>query len=470
VSPGPAGSASAPGSGSAASTESPAGSQVQGGAAAGPGAPDSTSPTDSASPATAGAKPDSASAQADSEATEKFAAAPGGSRSSTAATAGTAATPPPASRGKPAGTGAAPENAGTAEQIHALGPTPPSDTEQAGGEPTGTDARTAGAATESAAPDAKTVAIPKPGPRPGSGPPADDQQTVAIPKVSNPSDDRTMVLPVQQPDATEKIRTGRPAPAGTDRVVQPAGGPAPVTRPPATPRPGAGPKNPVPQGPASPAQSAPPAGDTHPAGARPPVPLWPAAAPSPADIKPTVPEHSVTRPVQGPRPIAQPQHVPPAKPAGVPDRTATSGRRKRRLIIAGAAVLVVAIVAAVVGLIAGRTDNSPQAQVRTAITTYATALASGNLSDLRNATCGQLHDFYQNIAPDQFAGVYKLSAGQKKIPKVSSVDAVQLTGDKAVAQASIYTDADPNTVTTRTFDLQHTADGWKVCDPPNAAQ
>ncbi|MFF0493817.1 hypothetical protein ACFYTQ_32760 [Nocardia sp. NPDC004068] len=284
--------------------------------------------------------------------------------------------------------------------------------------------------------DAATEAIPKPGkrddrPQPGD----DDSKTVALPIVSNPSDAATTILPVQQPGAR------RP------------GGPGPVAKPPVTPRPGAGPKNAGPQGPSGPSQGAGPGRQ--------------GAAPSPADLKPTVP--SQQRPVT-PRPIAQPQHIPPAAPPPQPEQSAAKGGLdKRWLIIGGVAIVVViAIVAAVLGL-SGGTDNSPQAQVRAAIGTYTDALADGSLDKLRDSTCGTLHDFYQNIAPDQYAGVHKLAVDQKKIPKIASVDAVQITDEKATAQASVYTDADPNKAVARTFDLQHTPQGWKVCDPPNAA-
>ncbi len=210
-----------------------------------------------------------------------------------------------------------------------------------------------------------------------------------------------------------------------------------------------GPKNnPGSQGPSIPAQA----------------PPRPTAAPSPADVKPTVPQ--APRPVT-PRPIAQPTRVPPAAPPQQP--TATGGGNKRWLIAAGAAVVVViAVIVAVFGLKGGK-DNSPQGQVRAAVSGYTDALADGSLSKLRDTTCGALHDFYQNIAPDQYAGVHKLAVDQKKIPKIASIDAVQITDQKATAQASVYTEADPTRAVIRTFDLQHTPEGWKVCDPPNAA-
>ncbi|MFJ4658555.1 hypothetical protein ACIP5Y_45410 [Nocardia sp. NPDC088792] len=140
--------------------------------------------------------------------------------------------------------------------------------------------------------------------------------------------------------------------------------------------------------------------------------------------------------------------------------------RKKVLIIAGAAVAVlVVVVGVIVGVAMNSSDNSPAAQVKTAITTYTSALSSGDLDKLRGITCGSQHDFYQNISADQFAGVYKTSKEQKSIPVIKSVDAVQVTGDKAIAQATVYT-SDPAKTSARTFDLEHSADGWKVCDPP----
>lgn len=177
------------------------------------------------------------------------------------------------------------------------------------------------------------------------------------------------------------------------------------------------------------------------------------------------------RPVP-PRTIAAPQRVPAAAESGS-DAAAEPGapNSKRWLLVAGGAVVVVAIaIVAIVALVTGGSDNSPEARVKGAVTGYTNALASGNLAELQAATCGKLHDFYQNIAPDQYAGVHKLAVDQKKIPKVAKVDAVQITGDKAVAQVDVYTDSDPSRSTAHTFDLQQTDGGWKVCDPAGAGQ
>ncbi|MFC9996366.1 nuclear transport factor 2 family protein [Nocardia sp. NPDC127526] len=155
--------------------------------------------------------------------------------------------------------------------------------------------------------------------------------------------------------------------------------------------------------------------------------------------------------------------------AGTPAASGASGSKKKLGILAAAVVAVLVIVGVVVAVVANRTDNSPEGQVKRAISTYTDALASGDLEQLRGITCGAQHDFYQNISAEQFAGVYQTSKEQKSIPVVKSVDAIRITGETAMAQATVYTEADPSKQSARTFDLQNTDGGWKVCDPANAA-
>jgi hypothetical protein len=174
------------------------------------------------------------------------------------------------------------------------------------------------------------------------------------------------------------------------------------------------------------------------------------------------------RPPQ-PRPIAQPQHIaPPAQPAA--DAQAPAGRSKRWLaaVLAAAVVLVVALITLAVVLLDNSGDSSPEAQIRSAVTDYTQALKTGDLTTLRNTTCGPLNDFYKGVPADQFAGVHQLSLERKTIPVVGSVDAIRITDKTAIAQATVYTDADPSKRSARTFDLASTADGWKVCDPSAA--
>ncbi|GGN99158.1 hypothetical protein GCM10011610_66810 [Nocardia rhizosphaerihabitans] len=149
--------------------------------------------------------------------------------------------------------------------------------------------------------------------------------------------------------------------------------------------------------------------------------------------------------------------------AAADDPQAPARSKRWLLAVGGAAVLVIALIVTVVALMSG--DGSPEGQVRTAIGAYADALRSGDLDDLRSSTCGQLHEFYQGITAEQFKGVHQLSTERGSIPVVDSVDAVRITGDSALAEATVYTSADPSKRTARTFDLQRTDGSWKVCDP-----
>lgn len=277
--------------------------------------------------------------------------------------------------------------------------------------------------------------------------PASEDQTIAM-RVVNPADAPTTAMPVQRPQ-------------NTDRVVPSAGG-RPMTPPPNTPRGPAGPRQAGHQGPAGP--HGPGIEETQPSPPRgPSAPPKQASAPSPADIQPTRPAQQLAegKRQDAPRPVAPPQRIEaPQEPAA--DKPARS--KRWLLAVAGAAVLVIALIATVVALMTGG-DNSPEGQVRTAIGDYADALRSGDLDNLRSSTCGQLHDFYQGITADQFKGVHQLSTERGSIPVVASVDAVRITGDTALAEATVYTSADPSKRTARTFDLQRTDGNWKVCDP-----
>ncbi|MFC9439514.1 hypothetical protein, partial [Nocardia sp. NPDC057030] len=318
------------------------------------------------------------------------------------------------------------------------------------------------AAAEDAAPEADTVKMQTPA-QSTPAPPGSEDVTMAMP-VIKPDDAQTVALPVQRP-------ADAPKPAGTDRVT-PGAGRVPITKPPTTPRPAAGPKQPGLQGPSSPPQSG-PAEDARPAPPQPGLPR-PGTAPSPADTQLTMPAQQLggPRPPQ-PRPIAPPQRITPAAQAPVDavEPAAAPGRSKRWLLaLAGAAVVVVVLIGVAVAVMVNSTDNSPETKVRAAITDYTQALKTGDLNTLRSTTCGPLHDFYQGIAADQFAGVHQLSMDRRTIPVVDEVDAVRITDKTAIAQATVYTEADPNKRSARTFDLQQTDNGWKVCDPPTSGQ
>ncbi|MFC9896945.1 hypothetical protein ACFVMC_24940 [Nocardia sp. NPDC127579] len=355
---------------------------------------------------------------------------------------------------------------------------------------------------DAGADDAETVAMGDD--EPADDIAADDAKTVAM-KIVPPVDDaQTTVLPIQKgPDqqATQKFRTdGAAKPAGADRVPPRA---APMSKLPQTPRPASGPKQPGKQGPAPQQQQGRqgPAPHQQSKQAPPPQQQGKQAAPqqqsaeqgftaqqpgkqgptqqprrvpqaqSPADVQMTLPVQSVFQPAgpqqppqraQHQQPIAAPQRVEPASPAPAP----APAKNKRVLIGAGVAAAVVVALVAGGAALANQGDDSPQAQVRSAIDEYTGALQDGDLAALRDSTCGPLHDYYAQLAEADFAGVHRLSVERKTIPMIDAVDAIQITDRTALAQAMVYTAADPSKKSARTFDLEQTGEGWKVCDRP----
>ncbi|MFR9750591.1 hypothetical protein ACL02S_06100 [Nocardia sp. 004] len=322
--------------------------------------------------------------------------------------------------------------------------TPPQAVPRSPGDTAGAEAETAAISRNDPGQDAATVEIRKQ--RPPEEPQNQEAQTVALP-TQPPSDRR----------------------AGSNHVVTPPPGPPPITKPPNTPRAAPGPQRSGPQGPAAARQRAPQAKQNRPPHPAPGRPHEAATAASPADTKHTVPAQSLAGPRRPPRPrpIAQPQHIPP-QPGDAAAATAPTGPKRWLLAVGAAATLLVFLITIVVVLVTRTDDNSPEAQVRTAITDYTAALETGDLAGLRETTCGPLHDFYQGIPDDQFASVHQLSAERKNIPVVDSIDAIRITDDTAIAQATVYTEADPAKRSARTFDLQRTDTGWKVCDPPSS--
>lgn len=292
----------------------------------------------------------------------------------------------------------------------------------------------------------------------GDSDPGSEDQTVAM-RVVNPAEEPTTGIPVQR---------------GTDRVVPPAGSRPAVTPPPNTPRGPGGPRQAGQQGgqhgPGAQQESggargpgAPQGPGAHQGPGAPQGPGGPprqsASAPSPADIQPTRPAEQVA---ERQRQVAPPQRIDAPQVDGPGD---TGPKRSKRWLLAvgAAAVLVLALIATVVALMTGG-DNSPEGQVRTAIGEYTDALRDGDLEALRSSTCGQLNEFYQGLTAEEFNGVHQLSTEEGSLPIVASVDAVRITGDTALAEATVYTDSDPER-TARTFDLERTDGTWKVCDP-----
>ncbi len=274
--------------------------------------------------------------------------------------------------------------------------------------------------------DAPTEAIPK--------------QTAAPTPPAGSAETPTEAIPIAPKQMTVRPVPARPGPlpvpppprAPAPRRVEPAEPPAQVSAPPAPP-----------EQPATEAMS-----------------IVKQPEPEPEPVPPPV---EAAMPKPPPPPVAKPQRVLPTEPPAP-----TKKKRGKWLAALLAAIVAVAAVAVAIVLVSKTKDTGPTAddQIRGTINDFAKALTAGDIQKLRTTSCGPLSDYYRNIPDTQFADIYKASVEQKNIPVIQSIDAIQVTDKTAIAQVTAYTNADPATKSARTFNLENTDQGWKVCDPP----
>lgn len=150
-------------------------------------------------------------------------------------------------------------------------------------------------------------------------------------------------------------------------------------------------------------------------------------------------------------------------PQAIPPRGA-GGRRTRRVVLGllTAALLTAAIVG---GLAYKRnadrvaTENS----VRSSIETFDRAIRDGDLATLRGITCGETKANYANYDDTSWTDTYSKVLAAKQYPVVASIDEVVVNGDHAEANVTSYMAYEPDTKSTRSFDLQFRDDQWKIC-------
>ncbi|MFD9662108.1 transcriptional regulator [Rhodococcus sp. NPDC059968] len=265
--------------------------------------------------------------------------------------------------------------------------------------------------------EAATTAIPTQTSVPASGDPATVKMhrapTTQNPKVqgqANPPSDETVAIPVTRPAVPATPPPPRPA-AAAARANQPQNA-RPVPPPPAPPRP----------------------------------------APTP--------------PKAAPQRVLPPQQSAPQRVAAAQQPAKRHGKAWLFAAIAAGVIVVAAIaVAGVVVYNNNQAENSPEAQVQGTIDTFVAALTQGDLATLRTSTCGSLAEYYQGISDQDFAEVHQVAVTQQNIPVVGGVDAVQITGDTAIAQVKAHTAANPGEQSWRTFNLEKVDGTWKICDP-----
>lgn len=153
-------------------------------------------------------------------------------------------------------------------------------------------------------------------------------------------------------------------------------------------------------------------------------------------------------------------------PTAAPQVIAPARRRPRwrspvALLVAGL-LAAVALGAAVLRYVTV-TRVSQEDLVRSTIQTFDSAVQQGDLATLRTVTCGQTRDNYASYDDETWATTYAKIAAAKQYPVVASIDDVVVNGDHAEANVTSYMAFDPETRSTRSFDLQFRDEQWKIC-------
>ena len=154
-----------------------------------------------------------------------------------------------------------------------------------------------------------------------------------------------------------------------------------------------------------------------------------------------------------------------AAPQAIPPRT--PGRP--RWLIPALLALVAVVAAAIVGtvlLVRANTAKAQQNMVRSTIETFDTAVRNGDLSTLREVTCGQTREDYAAFDDASWADASTRILAAKQYPVIASIDEVVINGDHAEANVTSYMAFDPATASSRSFDLQFTDEQWKICQAP----
>ncbi len=132
-------------------------------------------------------------------------------------------------------------------------------------------------------------------------------------------------------------------------------------------------------------------------------------------------------------------------------------------------MLVIAALAAIaiLGTILLTRKSSPKVsqedQVRSTIQDFDVAMQKGDLATLRSITCGTTRDSYVSYDDKAWADTHARVAAAKQYPVVASIDQVVVNDDHAEANVTTFMAYEPQTRSTRSFDLQFRDGQWKIC-------
>jgi hypothetical protein len=104
--------------------------------------------------------------------------------------------------------------------------------------------------------------------------------------------------------------------------------------------------------------------------------------------------------------------------------------------------------------------------VRATIENFDNAVHNGDLGMLRSITCGATKQTYDNYDDRAWADAYTRITETKQYPVVASIDEIVVNDDHAEANVTSYLALDPETTSTRSFDLHYRDGQWRICQSP----
>src|SRR5262245_16650812 len=180
------------------------------------------------------------------------------------------------------------------------------------------------------------------------------------------------------------------------------------------------------------------------------------------EVMPPVPTEAIARQ----KPVG-PQLIPPRGDAPKPPRLRRSWGWVIALLVVIAALVAVAILGTLL-LTRGSTPKvSQEDSVRSTIQSFDVAVQNGDLATLRSITCGATRDSYVNYNERAWQDTHARVAAAKQYPVIASIDQVVVNGDHAEANVTTFMAYEPETRSTRSFDLQFRDEQWKSCQAPS---
>ncbi|BBY39376.1 hypothetical protein MMAN_35100 [Mycobacterium mantenii] len=174
-----------------------------------------------------------------------------------------------------------------------------------------------------------------------------------------------------------------------------------------------------------------------------------------------------------PTPRAQ-SFTPTRKESSLGQVRENSARRRRvlRPISIGAVVLAVIALVSILLLTRRGPADSPRVtaqddRVRATIQSYDSAVKTGDLTILRNITCGATHDGYMQYDEHSWQATYQRVLAAKQYPVIGSIDHIAVDGQHAKADVTTFMAYDPQVRSTRSLDLQYRDKQWKICQSPS---